>query len=146
MPGNGKFPIEKLHEKELGLIETRPEAEAPAPAAARRDVATPRDGEESGKKKGGHIAETQLDETQEHEPERPTPTSPAPTIPGTPVVPPSPALSVPSTTKPSRSSAKYDKYKDGSYWKILVHIYYHIYIYIYIHMICKVCCDQLNSS
>ena len=129
MPGNGKFPIKKMNETELCLIEPRPEAEVPA--AAHRHVAIPGDGKGSGKKKDdtppnilanphGQVADTQLDETQETEVLDPT--SPAPTIPGTPV-PPSPAASLSTTTKAPRSSAKYDKYKDGSYWKILVQQY-----------------------
>lgn len=138
LPGQGKFPVEKIPEKEFKLLRTRSELPEPPPPE--------------------QIEETQLEQTQEV----PSPANVAPSTPGTTVPGPSPnAKAIPVEVSPSQSPmapppvpesrkskkdkkekkdrdrdsspapsscssrasekpAVYAKYKDGSYWKFLV--------------------------
>lgn len=107
IPGHASHPIEKLPERDLRLLRTREDIvppEAPETPKGTSQYVPPQSG----------IMNTYPE------------ASPGSTVPdhveGTPnpkeaMDPPPPP--VPKTVVPPKASTKYDKYKDGSYWKIL---------------------------
>lgn len=120
MPGNGNFPIGKIGEKDLKLLRTRSE------------LLEPENKPGDTRKPSGPVNEEVGDTLRDE--------SPATTVPGHPagdksMPPPPPAMSTRSSPPSpvsslrsmgtsssdvkSKNSTKYDKYKDGSYWKRL---------------------------
>ena len=118
MPGSGKFPVEKLPERELKLLKTRSELEDPKPDTVEETPATPvariTEAAPTGTK-GNGAREPSLQTLQyarENTPgsTRSSPPSPVPSMVSSKTI---------QSNASSKKSSAYDKYKDGSYWKML---------------------------
>lgn len=133
MPGNGQYEVKNLSEDQLRLLRTR---------SLQTEVLPPNSSQ--GAAVGGTVPHTALMETQPAEVEtvepqssKPGKTPPekkpvdkgpmevaslknvAPSSPAPSVAPTIPEPEVPGKTDPTKNKSKYDKYKDGSYWKNL---------------------------
>ena len=119
LPGHGQCAVATIPEKDLRLLRTRSDlTETPAPPTQEVPPTQVEETQEILEPPVGTTGREMVGSGEETgEAPKKTPLVPVPPTPSTRSTPPSPAPSL-----ASRGSSKYDKYKDGSYWKILAYI------------------------